>query len=248
MDFFINVGVPIIVSVALLAAIALLSYKNKPMTTKEIALCAVTVAMSYGLSYLKLHEMPQGGSITPASLLPVMLFAYIFGFRKGLMTGMIYGWLQFIQSPWFVHPLQVILDYLLGFMSIALAGVFKSMNSLKRRHMYDLLAGIVLAGTFRYLCSIISGVVFFAEYAGDMNVWIYSLGYNSVLMIDTAIAFGVCIFLQFSPHFKKLARYLDDGKNFGAVRRAKKKAAAAGAIEMPEPLPAKPEPAEGKGV
>ncbi|MBR2384770.1 MAG: energy-coupled thiamine transporter ThiT, partial [Clostridia bacterium] len=68
------------------------------------------VALSFALSYIKLFEMPQGGSVTLFSMLPIMLFSYIYGMKKGLLVGVIYGLLQAVQDPYIIHPAQFLLD------------------------------------------------------------------------------------------------------------------------------------------
>ena len=194
-----------------------LTWKKNKFTTKDLALAAVCIGMSFALSYIKFWPMPQGGSITAASMLPIMLFAYIVGFRKGLIAGIAYGFLQIIQDPQVYHPVQVLLDYIMGFGAVCLAGVFKNIKELK---YFDFLLGIAVVGVTRFLCSLISGVVFFAEYAGGQNVWIYSATYNSVLLIDIAICLAVAVLMQFSPHFRKFMNYMDDGSNF-KIRKKK---------------------------
>ena len=197
-------------TVLCVAVIAVLTYRRKPMTSKEIALAAVTVGVSFGLSYIKIWTMPAGGSVTAASLTPVLLFAYIYGFRKGLIVGMAYGWLQLIQQPIVVHPVQVLLDYVLGFGCIAFAGVFRR-KGLPKAGMYDLLLGIAAAGVGRYICSVASGILFYAADAQDfgMAVWPYSFAYNSILLLDIAICLAVCAYLQYSRQFKRVILYFD---------------------------------------
>ena len=82
--------------------------KNQPSSnqTKSIAFAGVTIALSFALSYVKLFSLPQGGSVTLASMLPLIIYAYVFGARKGLLAGVIYGVLQCLQSPQFYQPMQ----------------------------------------------------------------------------------------------------------------------------------------------
>ncbi|MDR1093052.1 MAG: energy-coupled thiamine transporter ThiT [Clostridiales bacterium] len=207
----VSVVISVAVSVVCIALVAVLSYRHKAMTTKEIALAAVCVGVSFALSYIK-FSLPQGGSATAASLVPVCIFAYIYGFRKGLIVGIVYGWLQLVQEPYILHPAQVLLDYVLGFGCIAFAGAFRKRN-LPKAGMYDLLLGVAVAGLGRYFCSFLSGVVFYAEYAWEgWPVWAYSLAYNGILMIDIAICLAVCAVLQYTPQFKKAVLYMNPEK------------------------------------
>jgi len=144
-----------------------------PGGARALVYGALLVAVSFVLSYLRLLSMPQGGAITVASVLPLALYAYWFGPRNGIIAGIAAGVLQFLQEPVVVHWAQPVLDYLLAFGCFGLAGLFRS----QRR--YGLSLGLLVGGLGRIICSTLSGVLFFAEYAPEgMNVWIYSIGYN----------------------------------------------------------------------
>lgn len=139
--------------------------------TRALVYGALCVALSFILSYIKFFEMPQGGSITLCSILPVALYANWFGTRRGLLVGLAFGLLQFLQKPIAVHWAQPILDYALAFTCIGLAGSFPK----------SLPVGILVGGIGRILCSTVSGAIFFAEYAPEgMNAWIYSTIYNTI--------------------------------------------------------------------
>jgi len=68
----------------------------------------------------------------------------------------------------------------------------------------------VLLGYFgRYLMASISGAVFFAEYTGEQNAWVYSLSYNfSYLGVEAAIACA----LSFLPGFGRILKLMRSGK------------------------------------
>ena len=86
---------------------------------KMLACGALCIAMSFVLSYIRLLHMPQGGSITPASMLPVMMFAFAFGFGPGLVCAVAYGVLQMFQDMYIVGWVQAMLDYLLAYGALA---------------------------------------------------------------------------------------------------------------------------------
>ena len=218
---FLKWFIPCLTAFAAVAVLTIsLTWKKNRFTTKDLALAAVCVGSSTALSFWRVWKMPYGGSITIASMLPIMLFAYIAGFRKGLIAGLAYAGLQLVQADAneFVNPAQVFLDFFLGFGAVSLAGVFKGVAALEK---CDFLLGITVAGIVRYFFSLISGVVFFYMYAPEgMGIWVYSAAYNSVLLIDAAICLAVAVFMQYSPHFRKFMNYMDDGHNF--KRRNKK--------------------------
>ena len=111
----------IVLVLILVVAATVFSKRNGPFTTREMAYAAISVALSFALSYVKFFALPQGGSVTLASMLPLMLFSYMFGIRKGIIVGAIYGVLQAIQDPWIIHPAQFFLDYPIAFAMTGLA-------------------------------------------------------------------------------------------------------------------------------
>lgn len=164
------------------------SGKKTVWNTKMLALGAVCMALSNVLSMIKLFDMPQGGSVTPASMLPLMLFAYVYGVGPGMTVGAVYGVMQFIIEPYFLSVPQMLLDYPIAFAMVGLAGLF----SKSENRALGLTAGVVLGSLGRFVAAVLSGVVFFAEYAGDQNPWVYSIGYNGAYMLPECI---ICVVL-----------------------------------------------------
>ena len=183
--------------VAVLAACAAVLFGiargGRKWTAKMLANAAVCLALAFVLSYVRLFKLPQGGSVTAASLLPIIAFAYSYGMGPGLVVGVAYGFLQMIQDPWIVSPIQAVLDYPLAFASIALAAVARKLPD-----SYGWLVGVLLAGAGRFICHLLSGVVFFAEYAEGtgLSPFVYSVGYNSFVFVDIAICAVVIAFPQ----------------------------------------------------
>lgn len=184
-------------SLAVMAAgIGVLFYYNKnkdaglsrsQWTIKEIAVAALCIALAFVLSYIRLWKMPNGGSVTAASMLPILVFAYIYGAKKGVLAALAFALLQFIQEPVFLNWMQFVLDYLLGFGVLAIAGVYRK----------KMLPGMLGACIARFLCSFISGAVFFGEYApAGQSAFLYSLGYNASYMLPEA---AICIAIAFIP-------------------------------------------------
>ena len=85
--------------VALGAVLLVVSGKRDKWSPAMLAFAALSIALSFLLSNIRLYRMPQGGSVTPASMLPLMLFAYAFGVAPGLLAGLAYGLLQLVQMP-----------------------------------------------------------------------------------------------------------------------------------------------------
>ena len=86
---------------------------------------AIMVAIAQILSYIKLWEMPWGGSIVLA-MVPIILFSVRWGLGSGLLAGFVFGVLQFMFDGGFAIGWQSIIgDYLLAFTVLGLAGLMK---------------------------------------------------------------------------------------------------------------------------
>lgn len=174
---------------------------RKKFDSRTISYAAVCIAMSFALSYIQLFKMPQGGSVTLASLLPLMIYSYMFGVKKGVFAGFIYGLLQALQDPWLIHPAQFFLDYPVAFATIGLSGMFRGVKAFENKPQVAVALGGIVASVLRYLSHLFSGVFAFSEYAGGQNPWIYSLGYNSFVFIDIAIVIVLAIAVFSSKSF-----------------------------------------------
>lgn len=165
-----------------------------------IAAGGICIAMATVLSLFKLFEMPQGGSITPASMLPIILYALCFGPVWGVGVGLVYGLIQFILEPYFLTPVQMFLDYFAAFGLLGLAGLFAERRSermsqpriLKRLAVlpfWRVVMAAVVGVAGRLAAAFTAGVVFYAEYApAGQAPAVYSLIYNgSYLLPETVI-------------------------------------------------------------
>lgn len=170
-------------------------------TARMLANAALCLALAFVLSYIKLFDLPQGGAVTAASLLPIVAFAYSYGLAPGLVVGVAYGLLQMIQDPHIMTPVQAILDYPLAFACIALAAVARKLPD-----SWGWLAGMALAAVGRFVCHTFTGVVFFAEYAEGtgMSPFVYSVSYNSFVFVDMAICAVVMAFPQVRGALKRM--------------------------------------------
>lgn len=191
----------LIITVCALAFI--LDKSDKALDTRCLSFAGITVAMSFGLSYIKIFEMPQGGSVTLFSLLPIMIFSFIYGTKKGVLVCFIYGILQAVQDPWIIHPAQFLLDYPIAFAAIGLSGTFAQAKAFEKMPQVSFLAGGIIAGAMRFLSHVLSGVFAFEAYAEGLNPWIYSLAYNSFVFIDLAIVLAIGAIVFSSTSFVK---------------------------------------------
>lgn len=149
---------------------------------------AMMIAIATILSFLKFQTpfWANGGSITVASMVPILVFAYRWGGIKGIFVGAVYGLLQFIISPYAAHPMSIALDYPLAFGAIGLMGFFA--NRQKMDSDATIYLGIVIALTGRLVFHFLSGVIFFASYAPEgWNPYWYSIVYNASYMVPEMI-------------------------------------------------------------
>lgn len=144
--------------------------------TKKLVFSAMSIALGIVTSYIKVWEMPMGGSVTLLSMLFICLIGYWFGPKYGLVTGIAYGILQFILDPYMVSLPQVLFDYPLAFGALGLSGFFGNKK-------YGLQIGYIVGVLGRFIFSTLSGVIFFAAYAPEgMNPWVYSSLYQGTYL------------------------------------------------------------------
>ena len=190
----------IILLVVIMTAIMIISGRKEKWNARDIAYAAMCVSMSFILSCIKLYTMPQGGTITPASLLPIFLYTVAFGPARGLAVGFAYGLLQLLQGAYVIHPVQLLVDYPMAFGALALGGIA---NYVKMPRMLKLPAAVILGYIGRYLMAVLSGAFFFADYAGEQNAWAYSLIYNISYLGPDCL---VCAAVAFIPGFAGIAQ------------------------------------------
>ena len=177
MGVWIGVLVVVALGVVLLAAGKTAGKWNARM----IAFGALSIALSFVLSCVRLYRMPQGGSVTPGSMLPIMLFSAAYGAGPGALVGLLYGVLQYLQGGWFANIWQFALDYLLAFAALGLVGLFRS-----DKKPWLLYVGMVVAALGRALSATLAGILFWG------TAPLASLIYNGTYLIPDTL---ICILL-----------------------------------------------------
>ena len=167
--------------------------------TRMLCEGAVMVALALVLNQLKIFRLPNGGSIT-LEMLPIFFFAVRWGVGPGLLAGFAFGLLQmFIDGAVAWGWQSLLLDYLVAFTPLGLAGVFKGKS-------WGIFAGTVLGSVVRFIVHFISGITIYAIVAPTelfnmtfTSPWMYSLAYNgSYMAIDMALCL-VVFGLLYSP-------------------------------------------------
>jgi thiamine transporter len=158
---------------------------NPIFKIKLMAETGVLVGLAVGLYFLSPLRLPNAGKLS-LDMLPIYFCSYRRGFLMGMIAGGITGMLILLIDPYFVHPLQLLLDYPLPYMLVGLSGWLKN---------YVVL-GIILGGLGRFLCHFVSGIVFFSAYApAGAPAWLYSLLYNASYVLPQIII--AILFLPF---------------------------------------------------
>lgn len=162
------------------------------ITVKDLSLMAFYLALFAVLDVIAnwLPKPGQGGSIG-LGIIALLLASYHLGWKKGLIVSLGSVVLQFMTGAMYiVHPIQFLLDYVVAF------GVY-GIASLMPMYM-----GIVVTNIVRYICHVISGIVFFG--AGvEGSVLLFSLGYNAGYMIATLIVCLIAVPLIYDRIVKK---------------------------------------------
>lgn len=184
---------------------------NNRTNINKLTRCALLIAIAAVLSvFPKFEFLPYGGSITICSMLPIVLISYIFGLKWGFLSGFAFSLIQIFtgfSAAGAVSPLVtigiVVFDYLVAFTILGIGGIYKGKLGSTAK---ELVLGSVTALSLRFLSHVVSGYLFFKDYAewffgeaGDFGAMIlesisgnslyllYSFIYNATYMIPEII-------------------------------------------------------------
>lgn len=167
---------------------------NIRIVTEVVAL----VALAAALHLIRVFELPQGGRVTLASMVPVLLLALRRGWKVGVFSGVLLGLIVIVEEPWGVYyPTQAVLDYPVAFGALGLAGFFRKTPVL----------GAIVGIAGRFLAHFVSGVIFFASFAPEgMSAEVYSAIYNGSYLLPELVISAVVI--QLLTYSKAMDIYL----------------------------------------
>ncbi|MDO4815863.1 MAG: energy-coupled thiamine transporter ThiT [Bacillota bacterium] len=179
---------------------------NSKSHLKLRALCegALFVALAQAIGYLKLFELPQGGSIT-LSMLPIFIYCARWGFGPGMLASIVFSVLQLLLDGAYAWGWQSMVgDYIVAFSVLGVAGLF-------HKNKYGLFIGTVVGSVARFLVHYVVGATVWAEYMPPeffgmtmTTPWFYSALYNgSFMLIDMLLCLAVCAIL-----FKPMGKYI----------------------------------------
>ena len=153
---------------------------------KVLAESAIFVALATALSLIVVYTLPQGGSITAGSMVPILWLALRRGSKVGVVAGVLYGLIQLALLPYVIDPIQLLLDYPLAFGVLGLAGLFQKYP----------FAGAAAGISGRFVMHFIAGVVYWAPIeAPTLNPFIYSAVYNGSYLVPELVISGFILYL-----------------------------------------------------
>ena len=157
--------------------------------TRMLTIAALCVALAFVLNQISVYRMPMGGSVTPFSMLFIVLAGYWLGPVYGILSGVALGLLDTVTGAYIVHPMQYLLDYILGFGALGLSGFFRKMP-------HGLVVGYVVGVMGRFVMVFLSGFLFFYMFAPEgqhpaLFSALYNITYIGPEMIATLIIIAV---------------------------------------------------------
>lgn len=167
--------------------------QNKKNLTRKLTESAVMLALATVLSYVKILDLPYGGSVTLFSMLPILLVAYRFGSLWGCFTAFVYSLIQLLMG---LNNLSyatsaaaavaiVLLDYVVAFTVIGLGGIFKKAF---KNQTTALGVGMAFVALLRYISHTIAGCTVWAGLSiPDSDALLYSVAYNATYMLPELI-------------------------------------------------------------
>ena len=208
--------ISIVAVVALFAVIALICFKGaKKYDAKHIAFAGLTIGLSFALSFAKFSLVNNGGSITLASMVPLLIYTYFYGVIDGLLAGSIFGLLNFLSGPWLLTPMTFLLDYPLAYASIGLMGFAGKV--LKNKPTLSVALFVLLVYAVRFCFHLCSGAIYFMqnEIYVEFPEWalngpfVYSFIYQCLyLPADCAISLGVMLPLSKTRVLDRLCNFM----------------------------------------
>ncbi len=177
---------------------------------RKLTHCGLMLALAFVLSMFKVFSLYNGGSITIASMAPIIIISFMYGTKTGVFTAFVYSLLQMVQG-FYPPPVQtiwnfilvILLDYVVAFTVLGLADLIKKPFGEKKVLGSVVAAVAVIFG--RFFCHFLSGIIIWGTYAPEgMSATVYSLLYNGSIMIGEMITTGVVVGL--------LVRFVDFDK------------------------------------
>lgn len=195
----IAVMIAIVLCLGMLGA-GIWTLKGYKLSVKSLTRVGLVSGITIVLYMIKLVPFPQGGGCSLLSILPIMILSILYGKKEALMSAIVVALLKLvIAPPYFI--MQIPLDYFGAMMAIAFTPMFGTDKPSK------LLAGASVAALLSMFFSILSGTIFFGQYAPEgMNPWVYASVYNflgygveAILSIVVLMMIGMKLKAKLNP-------------------------------------------------
>lgn len=190
--------------------------KTKKTNLLKLTECAIMLALATVLSFIKIIQMPMGGSVTLCSMLPIMLIGIKYGNVTGALVGLMYALLQlvfdlpggnvfYVGMSAGVVIIVALFDYIVPFTLLGFAGMFRKIKT-EKIPMLGAYAGVISVVVIRFLCHFITGFSVWGQWAPEgMGKYYYSLVYNGTYLLpELGITLIVAIILLQVPQMRKL--------------------------------------------
>ena len=154
--------------------------KENKKRTQALTVSAIMIAFSVSISaicaVMPFLNLPFGGGFTIASMLPIILVAYMYGTKWGILTAFTYSILQMLlgfntvsafflpgdsQMIWWRAIIVCLVDYVIAYTVLGLGGIFRK----KYTPTKAIVLGSIFAISLRYIAHVISGAIFFGAWA-----------------------------------------------------------------------------------
>ncbi len=166
--------------------------------TESALMIALAVALNETSKFIPFLTLPQGGSITLFSEIPIILIAYRHGMKQGLLTAFLFSLIEMVFGFAYFgyvkgigsYIILALFDYIIAYSVLGLGGIFR--GRIKNKQPIELALGGIMVTLLRLICHIISGATIWGSYCPEGEaVILYSIGYNSSYMIPEAIITAV---------------------------------------------------------
>ena len=163
---------------------------------------ALLIAVATVLSLFALFKLPNGGSVTIGSMIPIILISLKYPLKWSLAAAFAYSLIQMMQGFYpppveniFYYTLMVLLDYVIAFSVLCLAGPLYRKSNDKWPIRVRIMTAAIICFILRFICHFLSGIIIWGYYAEDQPVWLYSLLYNGSYMLCECLISGVILLL-----------------------------------------------------
>ena len=198
--------------------------ENRKNNLLKLTECAIMLALATVLSFIRIMQMPMGGSVTLCSMLPIILIGIKYGNVTGAVMGLMYSLIQLVSDlpggnvfymgmSAGVVAVVALFDYIVPFTMLGLAGMFRKVGT-EKIPMLGAFIGTGVVVVIRFICHFITGFTVWGQWAPEgMSKYWYSLAYNgSYLLPELGITMIVAVLLLQVPQMRKLLKINNKNK------------------------------------